>query len=231
VVVVYQYSCRVHGVFSTSSIRREPEPEPRCAECGAHAETWVGPRIDSRSTGEPSRRDAHRYWSRTGWIDTVFGEGAERAFGSEKRGEPILRASGPHLPEVGPGEQRRRHRRTAVISLLLVAILGGSVLLRIGTSGSDGKGPAARAAAACVDATAAANEFDAGGRSPASTRVVLTEAVQTMRPVTRQYVGYSDIVRSVAAVRDDIAAGLPEPSPQNLDYLNAICGAPPRTVT
>jgi hypothetical protein len=100
----------------------------------------------------------------------------------------------------------------------------------IGASGSGGKGIAASAAAACVDAANVANEYRADTRSASSTDSVLAAAEVTLRSATRRYVGYAAIAQSVTAVREDVTAGSREPSPENLDYLNAVCGPPPTQV-
>jgi hypothetical protein len=80
-----------------------------------------------------------------------------------------------------------------------------------------------------VDAASAAQEYGAGERSASSTRVVLTGAEKTLRIATQQYAGYTEIVHSVGAVRDDVNAGVRTPSPPDLDYLNAVCGSSPGT--
>jgi hypothetical protein len=107
-----------------------------------------------------------------------------------------------------------------------MAVFGASLFYGIPGSGSGSRGVAANAAAACVRAANAADEFGAGTRSASSTRVELADAEKSLQIATRRYVGYADIVRSVGAVRDDVAAGSRAPSPQNVNYLNTVCGPP-----
>jgi hypothetical protein len=93
------------------------------------------------------------------------------------------------MPPLSDGLARSRQRRVAAIGLLVVVLFGASVLYRAATSGSDTQGPAANAAAACVDAANAAHEYGTGERSASSTRSVLSDAEETLRAVTHQYVG------------------------------------------
>jgi hypothetical protein len=37
------------------------------------------------------------------------------------------------------------------------------------------------------------------------------------------------VVHSVRAVRDDVDAGVPKPSPNDVNYLSAVCGSPTGT--
>jgi hypothetical protein len=133
------------------------------------------------------------------------------------------------MPPLSDGLAHSRQRRFAAIGLLVVVLFGASALYRAATSGSDTQGPAANAAAACVDAANAANEYGTGVRSASSTRSVLSDAEQTIQAVTHRYVGYTEIVRSVRAVRDDVDAGVPKPSPNDVNYLSAVCGSPTGT--
>ena len=118
------------------------------------------------------------------------------------------------------------YRRVAAIGLLVVGIVGASLLYGAGMTGSDSNGPAATAAAACVDAANAASEYGEGARSASSTRSVLSDAEGTLQAATHRYVGYAEVVRSVRAVRDDVNAGVSKPSPNDMNYLSAVCGAP-----
>jgi hypothetical protein len=226
-VVVYQYSCPVHGIVATSSIRRGAQRAIRCPACGADTETWIGPKIGLRTTEEPSPEEVYQYWEGTGWVNEVLVDGREVVDPSAVSGTPVRRASGPTPPRLSGRELRRRDRHTAAIMVLVaVLFLGVSVLYRTATAGSRSGGVAASAAAACMNAASAANEYGTGARSASSTRVVLTGAEQSLRTATRLYVGYTDIVRSVGALRDEIDAGQRTPSPQNVEYLNAVCGSP-----
>ena len=58
---------------------------------------------------------------------------------------------------------------------------------------------------------------------------MLSDAEETLQAVTQRYVGYTEIVRSVRAVRDDVDAGVPKPSPSDVNYLSAVCGSPTGT--
>ena len=58
---------------------------------------------------------------------------------------------------------------------------------------------------------------------------MLSDAEETLQAVTHRYVGYTEIVRSVRAVRDDVDAGVPKPSPNDVNYLTAVCGSPTGT--
>jgi hypothetical protein len=58
---------------------------------------------------------------------------------------------------------------------------------------------------------------------------VLSDAEETLQAVTQRYVGYTEIVRSVRAVRDGVDAGVPKPSPNDVNYLSAVCGSPTGT--
>jgi hypothetical protein len=59
--------------------------------------------------------------------------------------------------------------------------------------------------------------------------LVLSDAEETLQAVTHRYVGYTEIVRSGRAVRDDVDAGVPKPSPNDVNYLSAVCGSPTGT--
>jgi hypothetical protein len=232
-VAAYHYSCTVHGVFATSLIHSGERMSARqCPHCGEQAETWIGPMV--RATRSRSRREMnryYRYWKRTAWFSEVLHGCLHSADRPVNGGAWIQRASGPKMPPVSDGLARSRRHRVAAIGLLVVGLLGASVLFRAGMAGSDNNGPAATAAAACVDAANAASEYDAGARSASSTRSVLSDAEGTLQAVTHQYVGYTEIVRSVRAVRDDVDAGLPTPSPNDMNYLSAVCGSPAGTPT
>ena len=227
-MAAYHYSCTVHGIFATSLIRSGEHMSVRqCPHCGEPAETWIGPMVRStrsRSRGEMNRY--YRYWKGTAWFTEVLRGCLESADRSVKGGPWIRRASGPKMPPVSDGLARSRRQRVAAVGLLVVGLLGASVLFRAGMADSDNNGRAATAAAACVDAANAASQYDAGARSASSTRSALSDAEGTLQAVTRQYVGYTAIVRSVRAVRDDVDAGVPKPSPNDMNYLSAVCGSP-----
>ncbi len=227
-MAAYHYSCTVHGVFATSLIgSRDRVPVRRCPHCGEPAETWVGPKVRAgrcRSRREVNRY--YRYWKGSAWFSDVLRGCLEGADPSVTGGAWIRRASGPKMPPLSDGLARSRRRRVAAIGLLVVGIVGASLLYGAGMTGSDSNGPAATAAAACVDAANAASEYGEGARSASSTRSVLSDAEGTLQAATHRYVGYAEIVRSVRAVRDDVNAGVSTPSPNALNYLSAVCGAP-----
>ena len=127
--------------------------------------------------------------------------------------------------------RRRRRRRLTAVTVVVLALFGASIAYRTAISGSDRNGLAANAALACVQATHAVNEFRAGARSASSTRVLLTDAEQTLQAAAERFAGYSDIVRSVGAVRDDVRARPEQLSPYAATYLNAVCGSPTSTHT
>ena len=97
-MVVYQYSCPVHGIVATSSIRRGAQRAIRCPACGADTETWIGPKIGLRTTEEPSPEEVYQYWEGTGWVNEVLVDGREVVDPSAVSGTPVRRASGPILP-------------------------------------------------------------------------------------------------------------------------------------
>jgi hypothetical protein len=163
----------------------------------------------------------YRYWKGSAWFSDVLRGCLEGADPSVTGGAWIRRASGLKMPPLSDGLARSRRRRVAAIGLLVVGIVGASLLYGAGMTGSDSNG-----AAACVDAANAASEYGEGARSASSTRSVLSDAEGTLQAATHRYVGYAEIVRSVRAVRDDVNAGVSKPSPNDMNYLSAVCGAP-----
>ena len=74
-MIVYQYSCAVHGIFAACPVRRRaPAPARRCPVCGVQGETWIGPRVGPREPRELSLRDVSAYWEGEGWVSDLLTE-------------------------------------------------------------------------------------------------------------------------------------------------------------